>query len=1158
MQAKAFSPLAPPAPRKAGERQHWYNLIGAGQALALVSAARAHGGLLLAIVESSHAAQQLHTELEYFARGSDVRSLVLPDWETLPYDVFSPHQDIVSDRLATLYHLPRTRNGILIVPIGALLQRLPPPQYVTGTSLLMKLGDRLELEPLRTRLEQAGYRCVSEVMEHGEFAVRGSLIDLYPMGSEQPYRIDLFDDEIDSIRTFDPENQLSREKVERIEMLPAREFPTDEAGISRFRKAFRATFEGDPKRSLVYREVSAGRMPNGIEYYLPLFFEQTASLFDYLPDDVLAVRLGEVDAQADVVSEQIAQRYEQRRHDLERPLLPPRQLYLSPEEVRAELNRRRQIICSAAPPPEAPAARDVAFAIAPLPDLRLDAQAEVQSARLESFIAGYAGRVLLIAETPGRREGLFERLSKRGIRPTLFESWADFLAGQAPVGLAVAPLEAGLLLQEPPLALVPESHLFGERAQQRRRRRAAARDADAIIRDLTDLHLGAPVVHEDHGVGRYQGLQTLDVGGLAQEYLTLEYAGGAKLYVPVSSLHLISRYTGADSDSAPLHKLGSDHWDKAKRRAAERARDVAAELLDIYARRAARKGHGYTWGEADYQLFTESFPFEETPDQESAIDAVLADLRAEKPMDRVVCGDVGFGKTEVAMRAAFVGVQDGHQVGVMVPTTLLAQQHFQNFCDRFADWPVRIELLSRFRSAKEQSAVLEDLAAGKVDIVVGTHKLLQRSVKFKNLGLLIIDEEHRFGVRQKEQLKSLRSNLDVLTLTATPIPRTLNMALSGLRDLSIIATPPARRLAVKTFVNEWNDALIQEACQREIKRGGQVYFLHNDVESIERIARQLEDLVPEARVRVAHGQMRERELEQTMLDFYHQRFSILVCTTIIESGIDVPSANTIVINRADRLGLSQLHQLRGRVGRSHHRAYAYLIAPPKQVLSADAEKRLQAIASLEDLGVGFALASHDLEIRGAGELLGEGQSGQIHEIGFTLYTELLERAVQDLRAGKIPSLDAPAHQGAEVELRIPALLPESYLPDVHSRLVIYKRISSARDEDALRELQVEMIDRFGLLPEPAKNLFRVTELKLKAQALGIRKLEAGPSGGALTFTEQPDVDPGALVRLIQQQPGVYSLDGQQRLRFKQELPDAAERIARVEKLMETLARSRAA
>jgi transcription-repair coupling factor (superfamily II helicase) len=1155
---RTASPLEPILPRKPGDRLHWCGLTGATGALAIARAAEQHPGLVLAVTDTSLAAQQLQTELRFFA-GDRLPALTLPDWETLPYDVFSPHQDIVSERIATLYRLPQTRRGVLIVPVATLMQRLAPAEYLLSHSLLLKVGDRFDLDGMRTRLDQAGYRYVSEVMEHGEFTVRGSLIDLYPMGSKLPYRIDLFDDEVDSIRTFDPENQRTLDKVERIELLPAREFPTTEADITRFRKAYRATFEGDPSRSLIYREVSAGNLPNGIEYYLPLFFEQTATLFDYLPEDALAIRVGDLARATDDVWHQVTDRYEQRRHDIERPLLAPERLFLAPDQVREQLNNLPQVVCFSQAAEGKSGGRDVAYAVEPLPDVSLDPQGEPQSARLEAFLADFPGRTLLIAETEGRREALLERLIRRKIQPTPVSDWRSFLDGEAKLALAVGALERGAVLQELQMALIPEAALYGERAQQRRRRRRGGqRDPEMIIRDLTDLSPGAPVVHEEHGVGRYIGLQTLDVEGFKQEFLTLEYAGGAKLYVPVSSLHLISRYTGAEGDHAPLHRLGTDQWEKARRKAAEKARDVAAELLDIYARREASKREPYRISEDDYHAFADAFPFEETPDQESAIEAVLSDMRSSRPMDRVVCGDVGFGKTEVAMRAAFMGVAGGRQVAVMVPTTLLAQQHFQNFRDRFAGWPVRIEALSRFSSSKEQTGVLAALVEGKVDIVIGTHKLLQDTVRFKDLGLVIIDEEHRFGVRQKEQLKKLRANVDVLTLTATPIPRTLNMALSGMRDLSIIATPPQRRLTVKTFVSQWNDNLIQEACQRELKRGGQVYFLHNEVETIEKTARELETLLPDARVRVAHGQMRERDLERVMLDFYHQRFNILVCTTIIESGIDVPSANTIVINRADRLGLAQLHQLRGRVGRSHHRAYAYLIAPPKNVMTPEAEKRLDAVASLEELGVGFALASHDLEIRGAGELLGEDQSGQIQEIGFSMYTELLERAVKALKAGKEPALLEPLDRGTEIDLRIPALLPDDYLPDVHTRLVMYKRIANARDSDGLQELQVEMIDRFGLLPPQAKNLFRLAEIRLKAQNLGLTKVEAGPAGGVLVFSAQPQVDPAQIIRLIQQKPSVFKLDGQQKLRFKQDLTEADQRVRAVEQLIDSLADRRAA
>ena len=1154
MTSNLVSPLTPQLPDKPGQRLDWYDLPGAAPALAIANAAGAN--LTLVATASSQLAQQLETELRFFG-GESLDVQIMPDWETLPYDVFSPHQDIVSQRLLTLYRLPAVRRSVLIVPVATLTQRIAPASYLEGRAFVLRAGESLVLDDMRARLERAGYRCVSQVMEHGEFAVRGSILDLFPMGSDAPFRIDLFDDEIDSIRTFDPESQRSRERIDHIELLPAREFPTDEEAITRFRGNYRRLFEGDPTASLIYREVSAGRLPNGIEYYLPLFFDETATLFDYLPSDTITVLVGEVSAELDVNWRHIQERYEQRRHDRERPVLPPGSLYLAPDELRARLKHFRRVGCHEHAPEDDRAGR-IRFAAAALGDLRMDPQQTEPLGRVQQFLQGYSGRVLFIAESAGRREDLLARLQSIAIQPQPVEGWSDFLNQKARYAIAVAPLESGVQLDEPPLALIPEAVLFAGRVQQRRRRQPAERDPETIIRDLTDLHLGAPVVHKDHGVGRYRGLQIIEVSGLATEFLTIEYAGGDKLYAPVSALHLVSRYTGMDPENAPLHRLGGEQWERARRRAAERARDVAAELLEIYARRAAAQGHAFHCPRHEYEAFASQFPFEETPDQQQAIDAVLGDLESIQPMDRVVCGDVGFGKTEVAMRAAFMGVQDGRQVAVLVPTTLLAQQHYRNFRDRFADWPIRVEQLSRFRRQKEQAAALQDLAAGKVDIVIGTHKLLQDSVRFKNLGLLIIDEEHRFGVRQKEKLKSLRANVDVLMLTATPIPRTLNMALSGIRDLSIIATPPARRLAVKTSVTQWNDALIQEACLRELHRGGQVYFLHNEIRSIERIARQISDLIPDARVRIAHGQMRESQLERVMSDFYHQRFNVLVCTTIIESGIDIPSANTIIINRADRLGLARLYQLRGRVGRSHHRAYAYLIAPPQNLMTPDAVKRLEAIASLEDLGVGFSLASHDLEIRGAGELLGDEQSGQIQEVGFALYAELLERAVRSLRAGREPVLDTQSEGTPEVDLRIPALLPDDYLPDIHARLVMYKRIASARSEETLRELQVEMIDRFGLFPQPVKNLFRQAEIRLRAERIGIIKVEAGPRGGALIFGAQPDVSPATLVRLIHENPKTYRLEGQERLQFRQPMDDAEQRITIVAKLLDTLAEREAA
>ncbi len=1139
------NPLQPVLPPDSRRTLCWGQLHGASPAL-LIAAATRYRGLVLAVVPDSQIALRLETELRVFG-GESLDILAFPDWETLPYDVFSPHQDIVSQRLTALYCLPQRKRGVLVVPVATLMQRLAPRDYLDRYALLLKVGEKLDSEDFRRRLEAAGYVCVSQVVEHGEFAVRGSIIDLFPMGAERPYRIELFDDEVESVRDFDPDTQLSVAKVKQIELLPAREFPLDKETISRFRQAYRRQFEGDPQRSAIYRDISAGNAPGGIEYYLPLFFEQTATLFDYLPEATLVVLLEGVTEAMAAFREQLMDRYEQHRYDAERPLLPPPALFLEAVQVERALARYLRV--------ELREAGDggTNYPTAPPPVLPLEPRAERPTAALENFLAEFPGRVLFAAESAGRREVLLDTLRGYGLKLQVCESWTEFLAREdLRLALTVAPLEQGLLLTDPPLAIIAEPQLYGERVRQVRRR-TSNRDPDAIIRNLTDLNPGTPVVHEEHGIGRYAGLERLEVAGIDGEFVVVEYAGGDRLYVPVASLHLLSRYTGASPESAPLHKLGSGQWEKVRRKAAEQVNDAAAELLDIYARREARPGHAFSLTETDYFAFAAAFPFEETPDQQAAIEAVIADMRADKPMDRVVCGDVGFGKTEVAMRAAFVAVQDGRQVAVLTPTTLLAQQHHQNFLDRFADWPVRIELLSRFRSAKQQAQTLQALAEGQVDILIGTHKLLQEGIQFKRLGLTIVDEEHRFGVKHKERLKSLRTEVDVLTLTATPIPRTLNMAMAGLRELSIIATPPVGRLAVKTFVGQWNKALIQEACQRELKRGGQIYFLHNEVETIQRMATQVAELAPGARIAIAHGQMRERDLEQVMLDFYHRRCNLLICTTIIESGIDVPSANTIIINRADKLGLAQLHQLRGRVGRSHHRAYAYLIVPPRKAMTVDAVKRIEAIESLEDLGAGFMLASHDLEIRGAGELLGEEQSGQIHEVGFTLYMDLLERAVQALKAGRVPELDRPLDHGPEIDLQSPALIPDDYLPDVHSRLILYKRIASARDDGELRELQVEMIDRFGLLPEPVKNLFRVTGLKLRATPIGIKKIEASPKGGRIVFGPEPKVDPAKLVQLIQQQRSVYKLDGKDKLRFVKELPDAETRVAEVEKLLAGIA-----
>jgi len=1141
----AHSPLLPVLPEKAGERLQWGRLYGSSYGLILSAAAEHHSAPLLVVTPDTAAAQRLEYALHFYTDENKLPIITFPDWETLPYDIFSPHQDIISERLTALYQLPKLEKGILIVSAQTLMQRICPSAYLQANSLILDVGQQLNLDKMRLQLENSGYNCVSSVIEHGEFAVRGSLLDLFPMGSHRPLRIELFDDEIESIRSFDPETQRSIEKIDKVSLLPAREFPLNKEAISQFRKAYRSRFEGDPKNAIIYRDISNGIAPPGIEYYLPLFFEQTATLFDYLPDNCLLMLTDDIQQSAEKQWHEIKERFEQRRHDQQRPLLSPTELFLQPQELFANAKSYRRVDLQHFEH-ESPTACNFSTSAPPL--LNLDVRAESPTAVLKQFIQSFNGRILFAAESSGRREYIIDLLRDHDIHPDPVDNWQAFFNSEIPLAITTAPLEQGLLIHQPDIAVIAEPQLFGAQVMQRRRR-GRKRDTDSIIRNLAELTLTAPVVHEEFGVGRYLGLQTLDVGDNPAEFLTLEYAGGDKLYVPVSSLHLISRYSGSSPDTAPLHKLGSGQWEKARRKASERIRDVAAELLDIYARREARTGYTYHIDDAAYRAFVAGFPFEETPDQQSAIENVIANMRSDKPMDHLVCGDVGFGKTEVAMRAAFVAVQDGKQVAVLSPTTLLTQQHTENFRDRFSDWPVRIESLSRFGSKKEQEKIMHDLAEGKVDIVIGTHKLLQKDVQYKNLGLVIIDEEHRFGVRQKETFKALRSEVDILTLTATPIPRTLNMAMSGMRDLSIIATAPAKRLAIKTFVSEWNNAQITEACLREIRRGGQVYIVHNEVETIEKMTNKISELVPEATVHFAHGQMRERDLEQVMSDFYHQRFNILVCTTIIETGIDIPTANTIIINKADRFGLAQLYQLRGRVGRSHHRAYAYLLIQSHKAITADARKRLEAIESIQSLGTGFTLATHDLEIRGAGELLGDEQSGQMIEIGYSMYTELLERAVKALKEGKEPELDKPLHQGAEIDLNMAALIPDDYLPDVHERLIMYKRIASSASTEELNELQVEMIDRFGLLPEQVKNLVRITEIKIKATPLGIKKIEIGESGGRIIFDKEPNIDPMQIIKLIQTQANFYKLDGSEKLRITKPLDSKEKRFNEINQLL---------
>jgi len=1130
-------------PDQPADVRRWTGLYGSAFALTIHEAALARSGPILVIAKSSQQAHFLLQEILFFS-GADYPVDIFPDYETLIYDSFSPHQDIVSDRLKLLSR-DFTGRSIVIAPISTLLMKLPPRAFLIGHNLRISVGDRLNLTDLRRQLEAAAYRVVDTVVERGEFTVRGAVLDLYPMGAHTPFRIELFDDDVDSIRTFDPDTQLSTGAISAIDTLPAREVPLTKEGINRFQDHWHLTFGGNPRSCPIYQDVSSGLAPAGIEYYLPLFFDKTETLFDYLPDQLLIMS----DPLSDPIErfwENARNRYESLRYNLERPILPPEQLLLREDDFRATLKNYPRIDHL-----EEAGARAFDFMSIAVPDVSLDDQAKDPFHRLRARLDTADQRILICAESPGRRELIDQLLRQAGWSPTLVDSWQSFLSSDATLTLAIAPTARSLNLPEKSLIVLSEAQLFGERVLQARRRQKERDQADElVVRSLTELSEGAPVVHQEHGVGRYQGLVTLAIDDQSNEFLSLLYQDEATLYVPVADLHLISRYTGADADLAPWHRLGSDVWEKAKRKAAEQIRDVAAELLEIYARREAKQGLALPPPDADYERFARGFPFEETADQLSAIEAVISDLCSPKPTDRLICGDVGFGKTEVAMRAAFLAVQAGKQVAILVPTTLLAEQHLQSFQDRFADWPVKIESISRFKSRKEQDAVIETLANGRTDIVIGTHALIQDQVRFHDLGLLIIDEEHRFGVRQKERIKSLRANVDVLAMTATPIPRTLNLSMTGLRDLSIIATPPARRLSIKTFIRPKDLAVVKEAIQRELLRGGQVYYLHNEVKDIEQCADELKQLVPEARVLVGHGQMREKELEQVMSDFYHQRANILVCTTIIETGIDIPNANTIIMDRADKFGLAQIHQLRGRVGRSHHQAYAYLLIPEKSRMTRDAEQRLEAIAGAEDLGAGFILATHDMEIRGAGELLGESQTGNMTAIGFGLYMDMLDRAVKAFKDGKQINLEAPIEDSTEIKLHLPALIPEPYLPDVHMRLVLYKRIANAADTQALRALQVEMIDRFGLLPDPLKNLFRVTELKLQAERLGITKIDFGPRGGKIDFAQDTQVSPDRIITLVQTQSQRYRFASANQLAIVDNIADREQRFKHIEDLLQ--------
>ncbi|MEM6544276.1 MAG: transcription-repair coupling factor [Pseudomonadota bacterium] len=1132
-------------PHKVGDRTAWGPFYGAAPSVCLAELATERR-LLVVLTEDTAQAQVLARELPFFL-ADHVELLQLPDWETLPYDSFSPHQDIVSERLRALYRLPRVDSGVLLVPMDSLMQRLPPRDYIEGNSFQLAVGQVLDVEEFRATLAKSGYHSVDTVYEHGEFAVRGSLLDVFPMGSTLPLRIDLLDDEIDTLRTFDPDTQRTLAQLSEVDLLPAREFPLDKAGITQFKQSWYRRFDVDHEKCPVLNEVSEGRAPGGVEYFLPLFFAHCSLLTDYLPTNAAMVMLGDHYKAAEKFWSEVNNRYEEYGIDPRRPLLSPREVYTPVEEAYAEL--KKWPVLELRMTPDAPV--HLKSGVLPPPQL-LDAQNAEQGlkGRLEILTKDHNGPLLLCAESNGRREILLESLNTQ---PLEVQSWTEFIASESAFAIAVAPIDRGVNLGPGAPMLITEAQLFGERvAQRRRRQHRNAQDPEAIFRDLNELSMGAPVVHAEHGIGRYLGLTHLEVEGTAAEFLTLEYAEGSKLYVPVASLQLISRYAGSDLEHAPLHRLGSGQWEKAQRKAREKARDVAAQLLEVYARREAREGSQFSDPGEAYEQFIAGFPFEETPDQAAAIQAVEKDLCEPGVMDRLVCGDVGFGKTEVAMRAAFLAVASKKQVAVLVPTTLLAQQHYQSFKDRFADFDANIEVLSRFRSSADSRAVIQKLENGQVDILIGTHKLIQSDVKFSDLGLLIIDEEHRFGVRQKEAIKALRAEVDILTLTATPIPRTLNMALGGMRDLSIIATAPAKRLSIKTFIRQSDQGLIKEAVLRETLRGGQVFYLHNEVRTIEERAADLQKLLPDHSIAIAHGQMHETQLERVMSDFYHQRHHVLLCTTIIETGIDIPNANTIIIDRADKFGLAQLHQLRGRVGRSHHQAYAYLLCPPASAMTADASKRLEAIAAAGDLGAGYQLATHDLEIRGAGELLGDEQSGQIQSVGFSLYSQLLKEAVEALRRGDIPNVDAPLDTGTEINLHAPALIPEDYLPDPNTRLILYKRIAACSSDDELRELQVEMIDRFGLLPEPCKNLFTATSIRLLVQSAGVTQLELGQKGGHIDFAEDAPIDPMQLVTLIQEQPSAYRMAGPTRLRITQEMPVLASRDQLTRSLVDRL------
>ncbi|MEO6919638.1 MAG: transcription-repair coupling factor [Collimonas sp.] len=1125
-------------------------LHGSADAFALAQAALAlklQQRMLVVVVADATDGQRLRTEIPWFQtdgeQSNGLRCHLLPDWETLPYDAFSPHQDLVSERLATLYEVQSGHCDVLLVPATTALVRMAPPSFLAGYTFFFKQGETLDEARLKTQLTLAGYSHVNQVMSPGEYSVRGGLIDIFPMGSVLPYRLDLFGDAIETIRTFDADTQRSLYPVKEVRLLPGREFPMDEAARSSFRSRWREVFEGDPSRSAIYKDIGNGIASAGIEYYLPLFFEDTATLFDYLPANAVFALVGDIDGAIQRFWGDTQSRYKFLKSDRERPLLAPEALFLT-DEIFFGLAKPfgRWVI------QQSDAASDLS---APIPNIAVNRRIDDPLTNLRAYLLQTGRRVMICAETNGRRETLQQYFNEYDLPLALCDGYADFLGSTQKLMLGVAPLHTGFEL--PQHAFITETELYaGSGRRIGKKKQEGATQVESMVRDLSELKIGDPVVHINHGIGRYMGLLSMDLGEGETEFLHLEYAKDTKLYVPVSQLHVISRYSGASPEDAPLHALGSGQWEKAKRRAAQQVRDTAAELLNLYARRAVRQGHAFEYSAHDYEAFSESFGFEETADQAAAITAVIKDMTSGKPMDRLICGDVGFGKTEVALRAAFVAVLGGKQVAILAPTTLLAEQHAQTFADRFADWPVKIAELSRFRSGKEITQAIKGMADGTLDIVIGTHKLLSGDIKFSRLGLVIIDEEHRFGVRQKEALKALRSEVDVLTLTATPIPRTLGMALEGLREFSIIATAPQKRLAIKTFVRSEGESTIREACLRELKRGGQVYFLHNEVETIQNRKAMLEALLPEARIAVAHGQMHERDLEKVMRDFVAQRFNILLCTTIIETGIDVPTANTIIMHRADKFGLAQLHQLRGRVGRSHHQAYAYLLVHDVQGLTKLAQRRLDAIQQMEELGSGFYLAMHDLEIRGAGEVLGDNQSGEMHEIGFQLYSDMLNEAVRALKNGQEPDLAAPLSTTTEINLHVPALLPNDYCGDVHERLSIYKRLANCNAQDKIDDLQEELIDRFGKLPDPAKALIETHRLRISAKSIGIVKIDAHTDSALLQFVPNPPIDAMRIIELIQKNRHI-KLNGQDKLRITVNMPDLAARLTQVKATIKALA-----